>query len=770
MISSLQSYTFYAQDKPETLRRVSAQPVIARELQYYRDTIGSIRSVDEFLANDRIYNYAIKAYGLEEMGYAKAFIRKVLESDLTDPNSFANRLQDTKYRALAAAYDFGNTVSTKAVQTSSQIDNLVGTYERNVENRDLVLREDIGYYGRMIGSIANVDDIFKNSRMRDIVFTAFDIDPKTFDYSTIKNVITSDISDPSSFVNTEFVPKLDQWNGQILDLSVQRQTPGLTKAELDKIDYLIAQYSKSIDKVSSYFDLAASFNFNPDGTPMSGVDVQSEAQQTLLKERYAVSQPRLTYTGALLDKDYYESRIASITSVDDLLADRRLSIMVLTAFGIPLTTSRNDVASALTQDASDPDSPLHQRLRVFTELSNAFNFESDGSLAPGAAPQDETQLNQTMGLYLTRYGEADDAKDAETIRQYRRYIGLTRNLDDFLSGAGAAVIVRNFALQAHNISPSEVSTFKLKQIFTSDPYDPNSYLNRLKDDRFVQLAKAYNFAADGSIGSPRFAQTENEITRISKAYYVEMTRFDASQSAKDKANDEVEYYRSKLQTLETVEQLVSDTRLTNFLLISEGLSPDDVTPETLRKILTSDLSDPESFANTQDDIRFQKIAGSYSFNDKGFIEPKASPSVQSNRGLVETENLFLTQSLEQEAGEGNIGARLALYFERMAPSIRNIYEILADNALAEFVRTAFSIPAETSGSDIDRQAALIEKQLDIKDLQDPEKLRAMITRFLALQDVENSGPDPIIAAFSGGTSISFETVAALTQLRSGYRR
>ena len=40
--------------------------------------------VDEFLDDYRLYTYAVKAYGLEDMGYAKAFMRKVLESDLTD--------------------------------------------------------------------------------------------------------------------------------------------------------------------------------------------------------------------------------------------------------------------------------------------------------------------------------------------------------------------------------------------------------------------------------------------------------------------------------------------------------------------------------------------------------------------------------------------------------------------------------------------------------------------------------------------------------------
>jgi hypothetical protein len=44
-----------------------------------------VKSVDDLLKNDRLYQYAMKAHGLEDMTYAKAFMKKVLESDLSDP-------------------------------------------------------------------------------------------------------------------------------------------------------------------------------------------------------------------------------------------------------------------------------------------------------------------------------------------------------------------------------------------------------------------------------------------------------------------------------------------------------------------------------------------------------------------------------------------------------------------------------------------------------------------------------------------------------------
>ena len=102
----------------------------------------------------------------------------------------------------------------------------------------------------------------------------------------------------------------------------------------------------------------------------------------------------------------------------------------------------------------------------------------------------------------------------------------------------------------------------------------------------------------------------------------------------------------------------------------------------------------------------------------------------------------------------------------MAPTLTSNYEILADDALAEFIRTTFSISEETATSDIDQQKAMLDRYLDIDDLLDPEKVESLIQRFLALYDIDNGIEDPVLSILNSDTSINFETVATLAQLRS----
>src|SRR5690606_275796 len=113
-------------------------------------------SVDAFLDDHRLYSYAVKAYGLDDMGYAKAFMRKVLDSDLADPNSFANKLTDERYRNFASAFTF-NTSTTATAQTEAQLDEVIGLYTAGAANAGAAIKEESRYYNAVIDQVTNVD-------------------------------------------------------------------------------------------------------------------------------------------------------------------------------------------------------------------------------------------------------------------------------------------------------------------------------------------------------------------------------------------------------------------------------------------------------------------------------------------------------------------------------------------------------------------------------------------------------------------------------------
>lgn len=119
MTDTLTSYRLIAKDLTASLARKAAEPTVARETAYYEAHIGQVTTIDDLLGDQRLYAYAMKAYGLEEMTYAKAFMRKVLEEGAASAASFANRLADERYTAFARAFSFGQGLSAAGADPAS---------------------------------------------------------------------------------------------------------------------------------------------------------------------------------------------------------------------------------------------------------------------------------------------------------------------------------------------------------------------------------------------------------------------------------------------------------------------------------------------------------------------------------------------------------------------------------------------------------------------------------------------------------------------------
>jgi Protein of unknown function (DUF1217) len=109
MLSTNASFRLIANNLTKTTERVAKEPEVKRASDYYLKTVGSIKSIDAFLANDRVYSYAMKAFGLSDMIYAKAFVKKVLTDGLDSDRSFANLLADPRFRDLAQTFNFKST-------------------------------------------------------------------------------------------------------------------------------------------------------------------------------------------------------------------------------------------------------------------------------------------------------------------------------------------------------------------------------------------------------------------------------------------------------------------------------------------------------------------------------------------------------------------------------------------------------------------------------------------------------------------------------------
>ncbi len=77
-----------------------------REIDYFIENIGSVTTGDQLIDDDRLYRFAMRAFGLESQIFAKGLMRKVFEEGVAEPTARANRMGDARFRDIAAAFQF----------------------------------------------------------------------------------------------------------------------------------------------------------------------------------------------------------------------------------------------------------------------------------------------------------------------------------------------------------------------------------------------------------------------------------------------------------------------------------------------------------------------------------------------------------------------------------------------------------------------------------------------------------------------------------------
>jgi len=801
MVSTYLSYTLLTRDLSKSLVRIAQQASVKREAEYYEANIGKVKTVDDLMKDDRLYRYAMKAYGLEDMTYAKAFMRKVLESNLLDSSSFANKLTDARYREFAAAFSFKND-ERPVVQSSSQTDGMVELYTATINRQAAAVGEETRFYNAAIGRVGSVNDLLNNDRLRSYVFTAFGIAENNYSRPELAAVLSSDPADPASYVNTVWGPRrddatarrdgaraaVDDATARIHDYTQQLKLPD---ADVEDLNARIAEQQRLLETawvemndqdsalaaIGRYFDLADAFQFSADGTLPADTPAQTDESRAATNSRYVSNQPRTSPTAALSERAFFEEKVSSARTVDELLDDgaggRRMAAFLGTAFGLG-SMMPETIKSILTssRDPADPSSFVNQAGRwkePFTRLMNAFNFKEDGTLDAGDTAQSPEQTKATANTYMVTYDDAEEAADRLAIKNFRQTVYTVTSVDKFL----LTPKVYDFALKSVGLDPSTVSAITIKNVLKSDLNDPKSYVYQLKDERYLQLARSFNFDSKGNLTTPLVAQDRSELVDISKAYIVAKTKYAKGPelaSLRKKADADIEYYQAAIADVDSVADLIADRKALDILLVAKGLDPKTVSSDYLRKVLTSDRNDPKSFANTASDKRFAEIASAFNFDESGNVVRVVTAGAQKPVRVRETVDSYTRQMMETQEGDSNPGVRLALYFRRKADGIRTAYDILADPALAEVFRTSYSLPDASAQMPIDQQARLVEKYLNLKDLSDPGKLEKFLQRFTVMYDLKTNqagSPSLVTLMQGGGGNINQNTLMAIAKLGRG---
>jgi hypothetical protein len=206
VLSTFTSYQLIARDIPKAIDRVEAQPITKRDTDYYLANIGSVKTIDDFVKNTRLFTYAMKAFGLGDMAYAKAFMVKALKEGVSDSDSFANKLSDKRYAEFVKAFNFA-ALGENATSYNPAQQGVTNNYGVQVsagvsQSGFSYYKGETSYYLSNISSVKSIDDLLGNDRLLTYAMAAFGLDADSEPAATVRAMLEGGVTDPNSPANT----------------------------------------------------------------------------------------------------------------------------------------------------------------------------------------------------------------------------------------------------------------------------------------------------------------------------------------------------------------------------------------------------------------------------------------------------------------------------------------------------------------------------------------------------------------------------------------
>lgn len=388
------------------------------------------------------------------------------------------------------------------------------------------------------------------------------------------------------------------------------------------------------------------------------------------------------------DALYYKNRVATATTVDELINDDRFLRVLASANGFEdmYLFDRQRLRDILLSDVTDPGSVARNGTIKELELAQKYNFGAAGD-------QYDTEGNLVS---ISADGAVNITGDGSPLpAALARLKGLVLDIN------GNAAVT-----PATADDPAEL-------VITVGPSasDITNY-TRSQTKALLQEKKAPDKSS------------------ISAAYEFDGTEFQKFRERKDIQKD-IDYFKENIGSLKSVDELFENRnhRLLKFVLSAYDLEGQELYPGKIRKILESDLTDIDSLANRFNDPRFKQMTQDFNFNFMGLTKLQLGSTIQDI--VTRYERVAYEKNLDEQAP----GVRAAIEFNRRIKDVTQTVQLLGDNVLREVVTVANNIPKEIAYQEVDSQVTAVERKVDLNTLKnDKNEVEKLVMRYLTFKD------------------------------------
>lgn len=342
--TGISGWTFLQRTREQQQEVFEKSPVMNREVQDFTQRITSIETADQLLDDYNLLKVTLGAFGLDEDIGNRAYIKKVLESDVNDPKSFVNRLNDTRYQALATTFGFGSGEGPQLPSARA---------------------------GAEFAGINSADDLLSNGSLLRKALANAGLEGMENNQFFLQKVLESNLDDPDSFAN-----KLS--NSKFADFAAQFNF-GTPQAHENSIQSLLAEYGKHSGGLASAEDLLADEQLL--NAVVETFDLERTHPDFLLRVLNSDTTDPDSFVNQLEDTRYRTVSeafgfgwpdINTFTSPDQLLHNPDLLAHSLDLFYVS-DRGEDYLRQVLESDLDDPNSFVNQPENVaYRDFADAF--------------------------------------------------------------------------------------------------------------------------------------------------------------------------------------------------------------------------------------------------------------------------------------------------------------------------------------------------------------------------------------------------------------
>lgn len=378
MGTGVSGYEFLSRTRERQQQNLAQSAPVAHDTEQFKAKLKNIQTSDQLLDDRAMLRVALGAFGLDEDINNRAFIKKILESDLSDGESLANRLADKSYLALARAFNFAGKTGPSLPSTKTADD-----------------------VTQQLASVQTAEDLLTDPSLLRATLKTFGLEADAGNTYFLEQVLNSDVGDANSFANRLSDTRYADL-AQTFDLAGKLQDQdsifGVAKLYADKAADIrtpeaLLENVALLDAALKIFGLQADAE-DPDflmSVLASDLSDKESVANQLEDKRYAALAGVFDFVvmaeADANDEEFTNTlqrvvktigtREAQIETPADLFKDIPLMLATFEFFGLPERSDSVPFANRILE--SDPNSPTSllnvypdQRYRAFAE---AFHFK-----------------------------------------------------------------------------------------------------------------------------------------------------------------------------------------------------------------------------------------------------------------------------------------------------------------------------------------------------------------------------------------------------------